>query len=425
MSEQMEQKTMQPSPLFLERLKLYEDTVACRRTDRVLAAPLIMYLPIFLYGDTTIREVMMDYGKAKNCFIRYHQEYQPDLAWGPQIIFPGAALEGLDCQFLKWPGKQIADPNGGFQVVDREEGYMSPEEYLEYAEDPTGFIMRKILPRHYQALQGLEMVDLSNAIWQGGMYSMIPMALPPVKAAFAAMAEAGEKMMRMAQAGGEIVGTLAGMGWPNGCDTAFSAPFDLFNDTLRGFLNTTMDMIEYPDELLEALKTSTKMQVRAIKKAFATQPFMKTGVFFIHNGMDMFMSREQFKTFFCPGLKECVHTVIECGGIPHIYIEDKYDDKLDIFADELPAGKVIMTLVNCDLEKAKELFAGKICISGGIDGTLLQYGTPEEVTANVKHAIDVLAPGGGYFLNTDMSLDVAKPENLRALFETARNYMKY
>ena len=75
MSEQMEQKAMQPSPLFLERLKLYEDTVACRRTDRVLAAPLIMYLPIFLYGDTTIREVMMDYGKAKNCFIRYHQEY--------------------------------------------------------------------------------------------------------------------------------------------------------------------------------------------------------------------------------------------------------------------------------------------------------------------------------------------------------------
>ena len=28
-------------------------------------------------------------------------------------------------------------------------------------------------------------------------------------------------MMKMAQAGGEIVGTLAGMGWPNGCDTAF------------------------------------------------------------------------------------------------------------------------------------------------------------------------------------------------------------
>ena len=420
-----EQKGFQPAPEFMERMKLYEDTVACKKTDRVLAAPLIMYLPIHLYGETTVQEVMMDYGKAKDSFIRYHQEYQPDLSWGPQIVFPGAALEGLDCQFLKWPGKQIADPNGGFQVVDKEEGYMSPEEYLEYAEDPTGFIIRKVLPRHYKALQGLEMVDLSNAVWQAGMYAMIPMGLSPVKAAFQAMAEAGEKMQKMAQAGGEIMGTLAGMGWPSACDTAFSAPFDLFNDTLRGFLNTTMDMIEYPDELLEALKTSTKMQVRAIRNAFATQPFMKTGVFFIHNGMDMFMSREQFQTFYWPGLKACVNAVIECGGIPHIYLEDKYDDKLDIFANELPAGKCIMTLINCNMERAKELFAGKICISGGIDGTLLQYGTKEEVIANVKHAIDVLAPGGGYFLNADMSLDVAKPENLRAMFETARSYMKY
>ena len=109
--------------------------------------------------------------------------------------------------------------------------------------------------------------------------------------------------------------------------------------------------------------------------------------------------------------------MIECGGIPHIYLEDKYDDKLEIFANELPAGKCIMMLVNCNLERAKELFTGKICISGGVDGTLLQYGTKDQVIANVKNAIDILAPGGGYFLNTDMSLDVAKPENLHAMFE--------
>ncbi len=421
----MEENKMTPSPKFLERLKLYEDTIACKRTDKVLAAPLIMYLPIYLYGMTTVQDVMMDYSKAEESFIRYHQEYQPDLAWGPQIVFPGAALDGLDCQFLKWPGKQLSDPNAGFQVLDREDGYMSPDEYLEYAEDPTGFIMRKVLPRHYGALKGLEMVDLSNAVWQGGQYAMIPMSLPPVKAAFSAMAEAGEKMQQMAAAGGKVCGMLAGMGWPNACDMAFSSPFDLFNDTLRGFLNTTMDMIEYPDELLAALETSTKMQIRAIKHTFATQPFMKTGVFFIHNGMDMFMSREQFKTFYWPGLKACIETVIECGGVPHIYLEDKYDDKLDIFADELPAGKCIMTLINCNMERAKELFAGKICISGGVDAALLEYGTVDEVVKNVKHSIDILAPGGGYFLNADMSLDNAKPENLHAMFETANTYMKY
>ncbi|MGN1155614.1 MAG: uroporphyrinogen decarboxylase family protein [Agathobacter sp.] len=302
---------------------------------------------------------------------------------------------------------------------------MAAEEYMEYAEDPTGFIMRKILPRHYAALKGLEMVDFSNSIWQGGLYSMIPCGLPPVKAAFAALSEAGEKMLHTAQAGGKVMETLAGMGWPSLCDQATVAPFDLFNDTLRGFLNTTMDMIECPDELLCALDTSTKMQVRTIKNTFATQPFCKNMVFFLHNGFDMFMSREQFETFYWPGLKACVEAVIECGGVPHLYVEDKYDSKMDIIVRDLPAGKCILTLINCNVEKWKEACQGKICLTGGVDGTLLQFGTPEQVVKNVKDTIDLWAPGGGYILNCDTSLDVAKPENLHALFDTANSYMKY
>lgn len=417
--------TTQVNPKFVERAKLYEDTVACKRTDKVLAAPLISLLPIRLYGETTVQDSLHNYANCENSFVRYHQEFQPDLAYGPQSMFPTGALDILDCQYIRYPGKHIADPNASFQVLDREDGYMHAEEYLEYAEDPTGFFLRKILPRQYGALKGLEMLDFSNAVWQIALYGMIPASLPPVQQAFDAMSKAGAVMMDIAQAGGKISGMLAGMGWPSANDMSGIAPFDLFNDTLRGFMNTTMDMLECPDELLKALETSTKIQVRSIKHTFATQPFCKTYTFFIHNGFDMFMSREQFQTFYWPGLKACVEAVIECGGIPHIYLEDKMDSKLDIFANELPAGKVIITLINSDMKKAKELFAGKICISGGIDGTLLEYGTPEQVIANVKNAIDILAPGGGYFLNTDVSLDVAKRENLHAMFETARTYMKY
>lgn len=414
-----------PDPKFFERLKLYEDTVACNRTDRVLAAPLVSTFPIRLYNEVTVQDVLLDYGKAESSFIKYHQEFQPDLAYGPQSMFPCAPLDVLDCQYVRYSGKHLADPNAGFQIVDREDGYMAAEEYLEYAEDPTGFMMRKILPRHFATLKGLEMVDFSNAVWQGGLYGMIPCGLPPVKAAFNALSTAGEKMLNMAQAGGKVCSILAGMGFPNANDMGWCTPFDIFNDTLRGFLNTTMDMLECPDELLVALEACTKIQVREIKKTFATQPFCKTITFFCHNGMDMFMSREQFQTFYWPGMKACINAVLECGGIPHIYLEDKFDDKLDIFANELPAGKCIFTLINCDMKKAKELFAGKICISGGIDGTLLQYGTPEDVIKNVKNAIDILAPGGGYFLNTDVSIEVAKRENMHALFETARTYIKY
>ena len=218
---------------------------------------------------------------------------------------------------------------------------------------------------------------------------------------------------------------LADMGWPSLCDQGMAAPFDIFNDTLRGFLNTTMDMIECPDELLAALETCTKIQVRSIKNTFATQPFCKNVVFFIHNGFDMFMSREQFQTFYWPGLKACIEAVIQCGGIPHIYLEDKYDSKMDIFADELPAGKCIFTIINCDVERTKMLFQGKIALSGGLDGTLLRYGTPEQVAQNVKDTIDLWAPGGGYLMNCDVSLDGATAENLHVMFDTARNYMKY
>ena len=413
----------QPDPKLFQRIRLLEDTLNYRRTDLIPAAPMIQYLPIYLYGGVTVQDVMMDYGKAEECYIRYHMEYQPDFGWGPQAIYPGAALDLLDCRYIRWPGRHL-EPNAPFQVLDREDGYMGPEEYLEYAEDPTGFIMRKILPRHYGALKGLEMVDFSNSIWQGGLYGMIPCGLPPVKAAFNALSAAGEKMLGMAQAGGKLCGILAGMGWPNLCDQGLVAPFDVFNDTLRGFMNTTMDMIEYPDELLAALETCTKIQVRSIKNQFKTQPFMKNVIFFLHNGFDSFMSREQFRTFYWPGLKACVEAVIECGGIPNLYIEDKYDSKMDIIVNDLPANKCILTLINCNVEKWKEACQGRITLSGGVDGTLLSYGTPDQVVRSVKNTLDLWSPGGGYLLNCDVALDKAKPENLHAMFDTVRNYQQ-
>ena len=78
----------QPDPKFFARTQLLDDMLNYRKTDHVPAAPMIQYLPIYLYGDTTVQDVMMDYGKAENCFIRFHQEYQPDFAWGPSLSSP-------------------------------------------------------------------------------------------------------------------------------------------------------------------------------------------------------------------------------------------------------------------------------------------------------------------------------------------------
>jgi|GEM_PF-4102938 len=283
-----------PNPQFLERLKLYEDTIACKKTDRVLTAPMIMYLPINLYGQTTIQAVMEDWDNGKESYIRYHQEFQPDLAWGPQAIFPSNVLDILDCQYVQWPGRHFNNPNRGFQILDKE--YMHQEEYQEYIQDPSGFMLNKVLPRHYAKLHGLSMIDITNPVYLGGLFSFIPFSLPPVKAAMEALSKAGEAMLEIAKKDGMFCGMMVGMGFPMALDYCAVAPFDIFNDTLRGLINTTMDMLDCPEELLSALEVSTRIQVQQIKKQMSDRP-IKTVVFFIHNGMDDFMSLEQYETF--------------------------------------------------------------------------------------------------------------------------------
>ena len=100
--------------------------------------------------------------------------------------------------------------------------------------------------------------------------------------------------------------------------------------------------------------------------------------------------------------------------------------KLDIIESDVPAHKVIFTFTGTnDLKAIKERFGGKYCLKGGLLASVLEYGSAEDVKKMVREAIDIYAPGGGYILDTDVALDNAKPENLRILFDTAKNYIKY
>ncbi|MCR5666553.1 MAG: hypothetical protein K6G01_06955 [Eubacterium sp.] len=411
------------NPLFEERMKLLDDTVAGRRTDRVLTAPFFTYLPILLYDDTTIADTMKDWRNAIPSYYRYHEEFQPDLCYGPEAIFPGSALESLDCKYVRWPGKHFPESRVGFQVVDSE--YMKADEYLEYAEDPTGFLMKKILPRHFGKLEGLESLDFSMAIWHGMLYTTLGSLDPRVKTAFDAILDCGKIMGEQVAADGEYYATMAQKGFPSGADLVTSAPFDIFNDTLRGFMNISMDLYDCPDEVEEAVKAATKIQVRYLRNTIKSRP-MKIIGFMLHNGFDMFMSKENFERFYWPGLKASIDVCVENNVIPWLYVEDSYMQKLDILERDVPEGKVIFTFAGTnDMKAIKERWGGRYALKGGLQGSVLEHGEPEDVIKMTKEAIDIYAPGGGLMLDSDVTLDDAKPENLKALFETAHNYMKY
>ena len=80
-----------------------------------------------------------------------------------------------------------------------------------------------------------------------------------------------------------------------------------------------------------------------------------------------------------------------------------------------------------DLKMLKKDFGADICFwGGGVDTQhTLPFGTPQEVSDEVKRCIDILAPGGGFVFGTVHNITQGVPlENVIAAFETAREYGK-
>jgi uroporphyrinogen decarboxylase len=80
-----------------------------------------------------------------------------------------------------------------------------------------------------------------------------------------------------------------------------------------------------------------------------------------------------------------------------------------------------------DLKRVKTHCGDKICLLGNIDCLeLLPDGTPEQVDAAVKQAIEDAAAGGGYIVCSSNSLHPAvNPENCIAMFEATKKYGHY
>ncbi len=53
-----------------------------------------------------------------------------------------------------------------------------------------------------------------------------------------------------------------------------------------------------------------------------------------------------------------------------------------------------------DLEQTKKILGGRVCLWGGVNGHLtVECGSPEEVRQEVRRAMELLAPDGGFILS--------------------------
>ena len=402
--------------LYYEREKRVTDVIELRTPDRVPLIPRFNFFPA-AYTGMTAEELMYDPDKIGESYWKVLQDFEPDMIENPYVKLMGPVLDVLDCKQARWPGRNLPS-NLPFQFIERE--YMKAEEYDVFLSDPSDFIVRRLWPRIFGALKGLEKLPpihniVSYSVGMGTAFGSLEVA------------EALDALRRVSEESRKTVSYIQTFaqkskekGFPMDSDSLTQAPFDLLADFFRGSKGIMLDMYRRPELVLKACeKVLPFLLERALLPARATG---NPRVFIpLHWGMDGFLSREQYLKFYWPTLRELMMAMIKEGLYPCPFFEGEYMSRLDIIRD-MPPGKACYKFESVDMVKAREVLGEGIALRGGVPVSLLVTGTPDQVKEHVRRLIDTVAKWGAFIIDASTILDDAKPENVRALFDAAREF---
>jgi hypothetical protein len=390
-----------------------------RETDRVPFAFFHHFWPATLSG-MTYHEAMYDIGRLEDAMRQALRLLQPDAYAAMQMMIGiGPTLEALDYRQLDWPGHGTG-MNATFQYIDRE--YMTAEEYDDYLFDPTGFYLKKFLPRTAGAFETFKYFpDFPTGVAWKVIHGTHAFGNQELIARF-------EKLIAAGKATADLVGrTLAFIeemnaeGFPIAAGGRCQAPFDIFADYLRGSKGAMLDMYRRPDKLLAAMDKATVLMLSDV--AESPKAFDCPYIFIpLHWGLDGFMSEDQFKTFYWPQLHKIIVALIEQDLVPVVLWEGDCTTRLELIGD-IPPGKAIYWFEKTDLVLAKDVLGDIVCLRGNVPASLLNTGTPEEVDAFCRNLILKVGHGGGFILDGSIGVpDEAKVDNVVAMAQSVRKY---
>jgi hypothetical protein len=405
--------------LYYEREKRVTDVIELRMPDRVPIIPRFNFFPA-AYTGMTAEELMYDPEKIGESYWKILQDFEPDMIENPYVKLMGPVLDALDCKQARWPGGNLPS-HLPFQFIERE--YMKAEEYDAFLSDPSDFIIRSLWPRIFGALKGLaELPPLHNIVsYSVGMGTAF--GSPEVAEALDALRKVSEESMKTVTYSQTFAQKSKEKGFPMDSDSLTQAPFDLLADFFRSSKGIMLDMYRRPKIVLKACeKVLPFLLERALLPARASG---NPRVFIpLHKGVDGFLSREQYLKFYWPTLRELMLALIKEGFYPCPFFEGEYSSRLDIIKD-IPPGKVCYKFESVDMAKAREVLGDGIALRGGVPVSLLVAGTPDRVKEHVKRLIETVGKRGAFIIDASTILDHAKPENVRALFDAAREFGDY
>jgi hypothetical protein len=415
--------------LLAEREKRMNDAIELRIPDRV---PVSIQTGVFsaMYAGIPLSTMYYDHAAYKEASLKTILDFEPDTGASMMLVSSGLALETLDVRHQRWPGYNLP-ADTPYQFVEGE--YMRPEEYDLLLEDPSDFIFRYYLPRIYGVLSPIaKLPPFRDFIGGMGFAGLLTILLTPeFKELGKKLLKAAREQEKIAKEGAAFSEAMVYLGYPSQYGSRVfgggigSAPFDAISDNLRGMRGAMIDIYRCPDKLLAACDKILEWQrSRAMPATPDEKGYRPRAGMPLHRGSQGFMSKRQFEKFYWPTLKKAILANIDLGYISTPFWEGIWDDRLEYLL-ELPKGKVVFFCELTNIYRAKELLGGHMCIQGGVPPTILQTGSRQDVEELCKKLIKTVGKGGGFILSAGSAIDYAKPENIKAMVDSAKKYGWY
>jgi hypothetical protein len=164
---------------------------------------------------------------------------------------------------------------------------------------------------------------------------------------------------------------------------------------LQRMVYTVYDHPEFMRDMLDIIAAWNRARMQVVLEA----------------GIDLYIKRawyencdfwtpDTYREFLFPILKADAELAHQAGARLGYIITSSCMPLLELFAEAGVDALIGVDPAAWDLTVAKEKLGGKVCLWGGVNGHLtVEHGTTEEVGAEVRRAMEIIAPGGGFILS--------------------------
>jgi len=311
-------------PIALRGMRL-QQAVALQEPDRVPFIPTFNNFYQLEYG-VSFGDSMRDPFTLNAAVDDVLDRYEPDLMYMP-TTFPCQAMDRAGAIYTRYPGQFHNLPDStAYQYIDHQ--FLQDEDFDAFLKDPNWYLFSKLLPQKYANFMGLGMLN-PMAMGNATIYSLAPLGLPPVQETLKAMLDTGNMVMENLGKCTVMAQHVVERGFIPFGSAVCMCPFDEYADFIRGIMEACIDCNEEPERLQAALEICEQhipANIANAKMQHAQYLFIP-----LHCGVDNFMSLENYKKFYWPGLKKVIMAAIEAEMTPVVLCEGKYHTRVLTF----------------------------------------------------------------------------------------------